>query len=54
MCSKLNNHQLSIENYMHNMLHINLIYHKPIIDIQKVKRKEYKHNTKESYQTTRE
>ena len=31
-----------------------IIHKKPIVDAQKVKRKEFKHNPKESHQTTRE
>ena len=56
MGSNLSNHQLKIDCYLHTMLYINLmvtINQKPITDTEKIKRKEYKRNTKESHQIKR-
>ena len=56
MGSNLSNHQLKIDCYLHRLLYINLmvtINQKPITDTEKIKRKEYKHNTKESHQIKR-
>ena len=42
---------------MQGLLSVSLmvtIKHKPVIDTQKIMRKECRHNTTESYQTTRE
>ena len=57
MRSNLRDHQLNIDCYIHRLLYMNLMVitnQKPIINTQKIKRKETKHNIKESHQTTRE
>ena len=50
MCSVLSNHHLKIGSYIHRWLYTNLMIstkqNKTIIGTQKVKKKEYKHNTK--------
>ena len=53
MGSYLSDHELNIDCYMHKMLFINLMVttnQKPVINIQKIKRKESKYITKESQQ----
>ena len=57
MASNLHDHQLNIDCYMQKMLYTNLkvtTNQKPVIDMQKIKRKESKYTTKECQQTTRE
>ena len=56
MCLNLRNRQLKI-NYVHRLLYVGLMVttnQNSIIDTQKIKRKEYKHNTKESHQIRKE
>ena len=53
----LSNHQPKIDCSIHSILCTNLmviIGQKIITDTQKIKIKEYKHNTKQSHQITRE
>ena len=48
---------IKMECYMHKMLYINVMVttnQKPVIDMEKIKRKESKYITKESQQTMRE
>ena len=55
MHSNLSDHQLKIDYYMHRLLYMNFMVttnQKHITDTQKIKRKKYKHNTKESHQIT--
>lgn len=57
MSSNLSDHQLKINFYIHRLLDSNLKVtksKKPITDTQKIRRKEYKINTKGSHQITRE
>ena len=57
MGSNLSDHQLKIDCYMHKKLYINLMIHtnqKPVIDMQRIKRKESNYITKESQQTMKE
>ena len=58
MCLNLSNCQLKI-NYYNNIgcLYVDLMVttdRNPVIDTPKIKRKEYKHNTKENNQVRRE
>ena len=59
MCSKLSDHQLNIDSYMHKMLNMSLMVttnQKPIIDTHTKnnnKKKESKYINKESHKTTR-
>ena len=58
MCLNLSNCQLKI-NYYNNIgcLYVDLMVttdQNPVIDTPKIKRKEYKHNTKENHQVRRE
>ena len=53
----LSGHQLNINCYMQKMLYTNLMVtanHKPVIDMQKIKRNESKCITKGSQQTMKE
>ena len=57
MSSNLSDHQLSIDTYMYKILYINLVEtrnQKPVIDMQKIKRKESKYITKGSQLIVRE
>ena len=57
MHSDLNCYQLKIDCYIYRLLYVRLmvkIKQKPIVDTQKIMRKESKHNTIESHQSTRE
>ena len=57
MGSNLSNHKLNMDFYLHKILYINLMVitnQKPIIDMQKIKRKQSKYITKESQQIMRE
>ena len=51
MSSNLSDHQLKIDYYIHRLLYMNLMVttnQKPVKDIQEIKRKGYKHKTKET------
>lgn len=57
MGSNLSSHELNTGCYMQKMLYTNPIIitnKKPVIDMQKLKTKEYKYITKENQQTMRE
>ena len=57
MCLNLNDHQFEIDWNIHRLLYLNhmiITNQKLKINTQILKRKEYKHNTKENYQITRE
>ena len=57
MGSTLSCYQLKIDCYRYKLLYVNLMVttkQKSIVNIQKIKRKEYKHTTKENHQTTKE
>ena len=54
MASNLNNHQLNTDCYMQKMLHTSLMgttNQKPLIDMQRIKRKKYKYIITETHQT---
>ena len=56
MYVNLNDYQFKTSRYSYRSTYINAmvtINQKPTIDIQKLKRKEYKYTIKESHQTTR-
>ena len=53
----LSDYQLKIDGFIYRSLYMNLMVitsPKPIINIQKSKRKKSKHNTKENHKITRE
>ena len=57
MGSNLNDHQLNIDCYMQKRLYTNLmvtIYQKPLINMQRIKRKKSKYITKANQQNMRE
>lgn len=57
MCLNLSDYPLKIDCYICKFLYINLVItrnQQPILDTQKVMKKEFKQNTKEIYQVSSE
>ena len=55
--SNLRDHQFNIDCYLHRLLYMNLVVitnHVFVINTQIIKRKEPKHNTKDSHEIARE